>query len=123
MPLNAAAPSRLLHAKLSGSEADLTLKGAVTSVPTGERWTALTITVVNNDTADRTVLLRFVPSGETPGDEHNILSNQTATKIKAGQTVVMNGRWTWDAGDKVRGACSSANKVTVRIDGIQATVS
>lgn len=121
MPLNTTTPSRLLHAKLSGTEADLTLKGAASSVPTGERWTALSITVTNNDTTDRTFLLRFVPSGETAGDEHNIFPGQTGTIIAAGQTMLATGRWTMDAGDKVRGSCSSANKVSVRIDGIIAT--
>lgn len=119
MALNATLPSRLFHAKLGSSEADVAvINHASNAVPTGKRYIVLTITVVNNDTADRTVLLRFVPTGETAADEHNILSGQTATVIPAGDTKVFDGRWALHAGDKVRGSCSSANKVTVRGDGI-----
>lgn len=114
-------PSRLFHAKLSGSEADVTLLGAVTSVPAGERWLLRCLTVVNNGTADRVVLLRLVPSGETSGAEHNLLSGQTATLVKAGETIVLDGQWTLHAGDKVRGSCGSANEVTVRGDGLIVT--
>jgi hypothetical protein len=119
MPLNTTTPSRLFHAKLSASEADLTLIDTLTEVPAGERWVCLSITVTNNDTVDRTVLLRFVADGETPGDEHNILPGQTTTVIKAGDTKIITGRWNLHEGDKVRGSCSSANKVTVRGDGIR----
>lgn len=123
MATNNVSPSRLFHAKLSGTEADLTLVNGSSTVTTGERWIVTCVTVTNNDTSDRTVLLRFVPTGETAGDEHNILSGQTGTKIAAGTTAVFSGRWILHAGDKVRGSCSSANKVTVRGDGAIATVS
>ena len=122
MATNNVVPSRLFHAKLSGSEADLTLVNASASVTTGERWIVTCVTVTNNDTVDRVLLLRFVPSGETPGDEHNIVPGQAGSVIKAGTTAIFGGRWILHAGDKVRGSCASANKVTVRGDGAIATV-
>jgi hypothetical protein len=119
MPLNATLPSRLFHAKLGSTEADVAvINHASNAVPTGKRYIVLTITVVNNGTADRTVLLRFVPSGETSAAEHNVLSGQAATLIPAGDTKVFDGRWALHAGDKVRGAGGAANEVTVRGDGI-----
>lgn len=118
MALNSTTPSRLFHAKLGSSEADVTLVGAVSSVPAGERWVARCITVSNKSTTDRYVLLRIVPSGETPGDEHNILPGATTTLIKGGETAVFVGQWTLHAGDKIRASCSNANDVTVRGDGI-----
>lgn len=123
MATNNVTPSRLFHAKLSATEADLTLVNAASTVTAGERWIVTSITLTNNDTVDRTVLLRFVPSGETPGDEHNILPGQAGTVIKAGQSAILSGRWILHAGDKVRASGASANKVTVRGDGAIATVS
>ncbi len=121
--MNASEPSRIFHAKLGGTEADIAvINHASNAVPTGHRYVVTHVTVVNNGTADRTFLLRFVPSGETAGNEHNIFANQTATIIKAGATAVLAGNWSLHAGDKVRGSCSSANEVTVRGDGVDVTL-
>lgn len=122
MPLNTSTPSRLFHAKLGASEADVAvINHASNAVPTGYKYIVLCLTVCNNDTVDRYVLLRFVPQGETAGDEHNILSGSTKALIPAGETRVFYGRWALHVGDKVRGSCASANKVTVRGDGIVMT--
>lgn len=124
MATNNVLPSRLFHAKLSNSEAAIpVINDDSDAVPAGKRYMVTCLTVVNNGTSDETVLIRFVPSGETPGDEHNIISGQTQSKIKAGQTALFLGRWILHAGDTVRGKGGTSNKVTIRGDGGIVTVS
>ena len=74
------------------------------------------IVISNNDSSNRTFQLHLVQAGGSSSDT-NLISTKGMTLTAAGPAFSM-----WDFGlrngQAIRGLCSSANKVTVHLDGI-----
>ena len=115
MPLNTSTPECLYYGLLTNSEADLATVGAA------EIWIATQIEVCNVDSSARTFTLKFVPDGDTTGDQP-IIGFGTAMTIGATPAVYRaTGRWVLAASGKLRGFASAGSVVVVRIDGIKVT--
>lgn len=115
MPLNTSTPACLYYGLLTNSEADLA------TVPATETWIGLQIEVTNTDSAARTFTLKFVPSGDTTGDQHLIGFGKDMTIDATPKLYKANGRWTFASSGKLRGFADTGSKVVVRIDGIKIT--
>lgn len=113
MPLNTSTPACLYYGLLSNSEADLATVGAA------ELWIATQIEVANTDASARAFTIKFVPDGDSTGDQH-IIGFGKAMTIAATPTVYRaTGRWVLSASGKLRGFADTGSKVIVRIDGIK----
>lgn len=71
----------------------------------------------NNDVQERTPIIRIVGSGETPGDEHNIL----ADPVSSGQTYKDSTFIVMLPGDKIYGKADTTSVVTILANGIEQT--
>lgn len=113
MPLNTSTPECLYYGLLTNSEADLATVGAA------EIWIATQIEVCNVDSSARTFTLKFVPDGDTTGDQHIIGFGKAMTIAATPAVYRATGRWVLEASGKLRGFADAASKVIVRIDGIK----
>lgn len=115
MPLNTSTPACLYYGLLTGSEADLATVGA------SELWIATQIEVTNTDSSARTFTLKFVPDGDSTGDQHLIGFGKAMTIDATPKVYRATGRWVLSASGKLRGFASVTSVVVVRVDGIKVT--
>lgn len=86
------------------------------TVPTATKTIIDKFTVTNTDSGAVTVTIRIVPSGETEGNQHQIIKDlstaaSATTDISSMQNQVLS------AGDKVFVVASLANKLVLRMSG------
>lgn len=115
MPLNTTTPACLYYGLLTNSEATLTTVGAA------EMWIATQIEVTNTDSSARTFTIKFVPDGDTTGDQHIIGFGKAMTIGATPKVYRATGRWVMAADGLLRGFADVGSKVVVRIDGIKVT--
>lgn len=84
---------------------------------TAKRATVTELRLHNNDVQERTPTIRIVGTGETAGDQHNIL----ADPISAGQTYKDSTFLVMLPGDTIYAKADVTQKVTILANGIEQT--
>lgn len=114
MALNTVTPKRLADAQyLSNSY------GTLYTVPASTKAIVKELVLCNTDTAEHTVSVRVVPSGETAGDEHCIFKDAAIpanTTWHLGEMSLV-----LEADEDVNGVADAASKVTIRLSGVEVT--
>jgi len=74
------------------------------------------ITICNTDSTVRTAKLSLLPTGESIGGQHTIISD---ISLAAGETVTLATSYVMVAGDIISGSASTATVVNIMLNGIE----
>jgi hypothetical protein len=103
---------------LANGQLGTTSQGDLYTVPAAKTTIVKNIRLANTDTAARTLNLWFKRSGGT-----SRLISPSAMTLAAGSLAIDDQELTMEAGDKVQGDASVANKIDYVISGVERDVS
>jgi hypothetical protein len=84
----------------------------ILSVPVGERYAAVLVTICNNGTATRTFDLHAVKSGDSPSATNRVLINR---EVKGYDSFFISEKFLLEAGDSLRAVASSNGALTATV--------